>query len=211
MLRRAILVSSSRGGEEGRSRGEYFHESVFSTFRIECVTSRKWKLLLGGFVLYVLSSGAQRFFPFFFFFLHFLMRGLSEGIVNRGTFVRRDRRIFNLLKSKISIINSRHTSTILHSNYVSNSQKSSLPFQLPYSSSILILDDLKPFQTISNHPKPSQTFPSERSSSIQPSYSPFTLILDDLKRHQTRSNNLKSIRSDSGAIRAIEVELSLNP
>lgn len=99
----------------------------------------------------------------FFFFLHFLMRGLSEGIVNRGTFVRRDRRIFNLLKSKISIINSRHTSTILHSNYVSNSQKSSLPFQLPYSSSILILDDLKPFQTISNHLKhslPSDPLPS---------------------------------------------------
>lgn len=96
-------------------------------------------------------------FSFFFFFLHFLMRGLSEGIVNRGTFVRRDRRIFNLLKSKISIINSRHTSTILHSNYVSNSQKSSVPFQLPYSSSILILDDLKPFQTTSNHLKPSQT------------------------------------------------------
>lgn len=132
------------------------------------------------------SAVALNAFFLFFFFLHFLMRGLSEGIVNRGTFVRRDRRIFNLLKSKISIINSRHTSTILHSNYVSNSQKSSLPFQLPYSSSILILDDLKPSQTISNIPF--------RAILFHPTF--VFAIYPYPKRSQTASNEIKQFQID---------------
>lgn len=114
-----------------------------------------------------------------FFFLRF---DALRGIVNRKKKRYTRSKNFSLLKS---IFNSPTHSSLLLFHPIHSS--------VPYSSLILIIGDLKPSQTISNHLKRSQILPSKRSSSIQPSYWPFALILDDFKQRQTRSNNLKSI------------------